>query len=291
MRVAVLGCGPAGLAAVHAVRQATAGEATTHVFSRKQVSPLYGAQYLHKPIPWLPDPVPTQDVSYVLQGDVEGYRLKVYGAEGYRMAEPSSVEVLPPLAPAWDIRATYRQLCDLYWPLVTETDVDAPGLRMLVEQGNYDLIVNTIPLQALCDEGHPFQSQEIWAKGSTKELPETGTGGIVICNGRENPAWYRSSHIFGYSTLEWPHNYGRKPPVSGVALVRKPLRHKCTCWPWKETGMLFVGRYGAWRKGYLVHHAYEVVQRVVIHMSGGWLGRRKRLSFDPNQLPLEELIN
>lgn len=260
MRVAVLGSGPAGLTAAHAVYQAASYDPQVHIFSRKQESQLYGAQYLHAPLPGLPGRVPSQAVSYVLQGDAEAYKRKVYG-DAF-MPQRTSVEVLPALAMGWDIRATYRQLVERYWVQVTDADLDPGGLHHLfqVAGGMYDLVVNTIPLKHLCKEGHQFTSQKVWAKGSTTPMADVGQG-VVICNGNDNPAWYRSSNIFGYSTMEWPEH--SKPPIPGVAPVWKPLRHNCTCWPWEQTKMYNVGRYGAWRKGYLVHHVYDNVATVV----------------------------
>jgi len=53
MRIAVLGCGPAGLMSAHAAMVATESEADLAIFSTKRKSPLYGAQYLHQPIPFV----------------------------------------------------------------------------------------------------------------------------------------------------------------------------------------------------------------------------------------------
>ena len=44
----------------------------------------------------------------------------------------------------------------------------------------------------------------------------------------------------------------RKPPLEGVAAVRKPLTTDCNCHP----DWLHVGRYGRWTKGVLSHDAY-----------------------------------
>lgn len=269
LRIAVLGCGPTGLAAVHAISRATHNKALIHIFSKKRKSHLYGAQYLHQPIPGL-GIVPTTHVDYILEGTADGYREKVYG-DAY--VPQVSVEHLTGKAPAWDIRESYNRLWGMYSEYVTDCVVTPLGLDNMLNQQSYDLIVNTVPLDSLCKGGHHFSSQTIWAKGDTYPQ-ETGTDCRVICNGEKNPAWYRYSEIFGFSTTEWPEQ--SKPPIPGVVEWRKPLTHNCDCWPWEETKMLRVGRYGAWKKGILVHHAYELVNGAVRLMEAG------PLAADPN---------
>lgn len=269
LRIAVLGCGPTGLAAVHAISRASNQTALIHIFSKKRKSHLYGAQYLHQPLPGI-GPVATAVVDYQLQGEVEGYRQKVYG-DAY--VPQVSVEHLTGKAPAWDIRGTYDRLWDLYSQYVTDCTITPLGLDNMIQQQPYDLVVNTVPLDSLCKAGHNFISQAIWAKGDAYPA-HPGTDHRVICNGFQNPAWYRFSEIFGFSTTEWPEQ--SKPPISGIAEWRKPLTHNCDCWPWAETKMLKVGRYGAWKKGVLVHHAYEMVNAAVRIMADG------PLAADPN---------
>lgn len=50
MNIAILGCGPSGLVAAHAAMQININKRVS-VFSRNLRSPIYGAQYLHQPIP------------------------------------------------------------------------------------------------------------------------------------------------------------------------------------------------------------------------------------------------
>lgn len=270
-RIAVLGCGPAGLAAVHAIKNQDKpwrDGIDVEIFSRKRKSHLYGAQYLHAPLPYLGVRVATDVVTYTLQGTAEGYRDKVYGEQPTPGLVPKvSPEVLEHTHQAWDIRATYDRLWDLYSPYITDVEIDQPGFKELINSNMFDLIINTLPLNLLCGEGHRFSSQEIYAKGSTAPYMEADAS-YIVCNGEKSPRWYRHSVVFGYETFEWPG--GGKPPISGVVPWSKPISHGCTCWPWPESRLLNVGRYGAWRKGYLVHHAYDMVEDVVknlIHTS------------------------
>jgi hypothetical protein len=257
-RVAILGCGPSGMFAAHAF--VDAGWDVT-IYSKKRKSQMFGAQYLHSPIPGLPEN--RIEVNYLLEGTAEGYRDKVYGPN-------STVQVSPDLLlgvhPAWDIRAAYDAAWERYEGLVVNANITpywAVGEFVNPEADKYwRAIVSTIPAPALCigpkgadgAEAHQFLSQKVWAAGDAPELnrwcPIRIPAGTVVCNGDPERGWYRSANVFGHSTAEWPHD--RKPPISGLAEVVKPLSTNCDCWP-RITRM---GRYGAWQKGYLTDEVY-----------------------------------
>lgn len=252
MKVAVLGCGPAGLMAAHAA--ASLGVPTV-VMSRKRKSPLYGAQYLHAPIPNVTDRDARVTVDYRLVGSVDDYRRKVYGRWWDGTVSPEDLEEEHE---AWDIRSTYDRLWDMYQDAIVDVDVDGPSVKKVQE--HFDLVVNTIPLNSLCmNPSHVFKSQEIMAAGDAPDLGiqlnrmYTCPPNMVVCNGEDSPLWYRMSNIFGHMTVEWPG--GSNPPVSTAAVVRKPISNNCDCLP----GVLLAGRYGSWTKGVLSHDSYRVV--------------------------------
>ena len=203
MRVNILGCGPAGLMAAHAV-VTIAGERGVSIdlaiFSRKQPSPLFGAQYLHKPIPgiYCGD---SRLVEYRLQGTPDDYKRKVYG----RMWDGSvSPEDLAEQHRAWDIRETYRQLWMMYSDFITDTELDPAGAGMLAERADWTF--NSVPRDALCHAGHNFAHTQIVAAGDAPalgiDLARSGFRCIdesVVCNGLEHPSWYRMSRVFGHT--------------------------------------------------------------------------------------------
>lgn len=277
LQVAILGCGPSGLAAAHAIKAVCPGDSSIiRIFSKRRKSHLYGAQYLHAPIPGLHEDVDSAQVTYLLQGTAEDYRRKVYG-ENY--GGSVSPEDLPVNHMAWDIRSTYHQLWLMYERLVVDTGaLDPRSLRSVLGSTNYDLVVNTIPLNTICrrPSQHKFLSQEIWAMGDAPEADTLGPvrlpqDNMVVCNGSEFPEWYRTSRIFNYSTIEWPLDTGEKWLPHGAVKVKKPLASTCDCWNWEQDGFIHVGRYGAWAKGFLVHHAYIHVFNVVAEMERlGW---------------------
>lgn len=258
-RVAILGCGPAGMFAAHAFNEAN-WDVT--IYSKKRRSDMFGAQYLHSPIPGLPE-IRTL-VDYQLLGTVEGYRDKVYGPNSKVEVSP---ETLVGQHPAWDIRSAYYEAYERYEHQIIEAVIDLPWLHG--EFGNpaadkhWKTIVSTIPAPLLCGNkaeegysgtGHHFLSQKVWAAGDAPELerycPVAVPCSTVVCNGEPDRAWYRAANVFDYCTAEWP--FERKPPVAGVAEVTKPISTNCDCWP----KIYRIGRYGAWRKGILADEAY-----------------------------------
>lgn len=256
MRVLVFGCGPAGLIAAHAV--ATITGKTPAIASKPRKSELFGAQYLHGPIPGLEaTKVAGTRIDYTLQGDTDSYRTKVYGELWHDKVSP---EDLVGNHFAWDIRSAYDELWRRYGQDVIDLQLqvrgeqDAQSIRSVAE--SVDLVVSSVPKPILCyNPQHVFSSQTIWAAGDApergRECPVRVHENTVVCNGNQEPSWYRASNVFGYATAEWPEN--SKPPVS-VSEVKKPLFNMCDCWP----EIVHVGRYGTWEKGVLSHEAYNV---------------------------------
>lgn len=262
MNIVVLGCGPAGLMAAQGAMDG--GADRIMIMSKKRKSELFGAQYLHEPIPGVTEGEPVH-VRYNLTGDVEEYREKVYGRNWVGSVSP---EDLPPDHHAWDIRDTYDRLWDFWSPHIASfPDITPNVVGNVVDSA--DIVINSIPRPAICHQGHVFSAQQIWAAGDAPErgvrLPYQCPPNTVLCNGLENPSWYRLSNIFDYRTVEWSlETMPKAPPVGKPSLVNKPTRHNCTCWH----SVHHVGRYGRWEKGVLSHTAYadaKVLVEKAIH--------------------------
>lgn len=257
MKAIVLGCGPAGLFATHALVQ---DGWDVKVYSKKRRSELYGAQYLHQPIPGLKQV--EGKVRYILQGGTTTeYRRKVYGAHEVTV----SPEMIDPVQihPMWDIRASYYDAWSRYEEIIVNKSL-LTGVHVdEIEQKEHpDLIVSSIPRYFLCrNPMHKFKSVTVWAVG---DAPERGvfTRSIVrnlplipdeyvVCSADPNDSWYRLSNVFGYRTIEWPLR--ESVPVE-AAKVKKPISNDCNCL--SDLPLLHVGRYGRWEKGVLSHSAY-----------------------------------
>ena len=245
-KVAILGCGPTGLAAAQA---AGFYGAEVTIFSKDRKSDMFGAQYLHEPIPGIDAGDPVM-IDYQLKGTLDAYRDKVYGPGSDVAVSP---EDYAGQHQAHDIRRSYDRLWEIWHDSVVPTTI-TPGWLAGSLSDDFDHVISTIPLPQLCIKGHTFTGQDVWVMGDSdrQAVPVLVAANTVVCNGEESPSWYRASNIFGYKTVEWPmHN--RKPPLP-VAKVTKPIDNTCTCWP-KITRL---GRFGMWRKGILVHHAFHM---------------------------------
>ena len=221
---------------------------------QRRKSEMYGAQYLHAPIPGMTERAGVT-LRYELRGTAEGYRRKVYDS-ALGKAFTVSPEDLEGEHLAWDIRQTYNALWETYGEYVQDHEVNPPNLANWQTHSGADLIVSTVPAPELCmDPAHSFTMQQVWAIGDAPERgrysPVRVAKNTVVCNGEENPAWYRASNVYGHATVEWSGPV--KPPLSDVAQVVKPIKTTCNCFP----NVVRMGRYGKWAKGVLTHHAFN----------------------------------
>jgi hypothetical protein len=250
--VAILGCGPAGLMAAHAAHICGWD---FRVYSKKMQSKLYGAQYLHAPIPGVTNEAKT--VRYTLRGTPEQYRRKVYGDSWDGTTSP---EDFMEEHNAWDLRWAYSDLWYRYAPEIVDCtfyDISYEELRKHLWWGR-DLVVSTIPRTVWDSNNANFQRTYIWALGDTElprvDKPYRPEPFTVACDGTPGTPWYRVSNIYGHCTMEWPYN-GVKSyiPVEGASLVTKPLRYLGNAAP----DFLHLGRYGAWQKGVLTSDVFH----------------------------------
>lgn len=251
--ILVLGSGPAGLLAAHAC--VMSGEPFT-IISKPEPSQIGGAQFLHHAIPALTRKKPEGVITYILMGDSETYRRKVYGQEN-PYVDFVSFEVAPNTQPAWSLKLTYERLWAAYSRYIQVDNITPRLLRDI--QDDYSLIIAGIPKPALCEhimpgpEGekiHVFISQtiEIW-----DQCIMSGVGdNQIVYEGTEERSWYRTSSIFGVGSTEWS-TLGPVAPITGLKRVKKPLFSNCDCFP----EVVRIGRQGRWQKGILSDDGFE----------------------------------
>lgn len=251
-RAAVLGCGPAGLFAAHALIE-NGWDVT--IFSNKRRSEMFGAQYLHEPIHGLVEH--QTEVTYTLRGTPEEYRRKVYGGKEVGSVSPES---LAGQHPAWDIRAAYYDAWGQHADRIRHQPEIDNRMAGEIIKGVFHLVVSSLPAPSICVGTHNFKAQRVWAIGDAPERgvfsPVKPGKDIVVCDGTPFVGWYRASNVFGYNTCEWPES--RKPPISNLAPLYKPISTNCTCLP----DIVRVGRYGTWTKGVLSHDAYKAAKEL-----------------------------
>lgn len=244
MNVCVLGCGPAGVLAAHAVLR-RGGD--VKILAPGQPSKISGAQYLHDEIPGID--VSPMMVEYTKTGTQEGYARKLYGSAD---APCSWQEFAVGPHMAWPLEDAYRLAWAAVASYITPVTITAPHIEQLLV--TYDLVVSTIPKPSLCVKNeHEFAGKPVWITNQ----PPADDGGVcrtlddntIMYNGLGGDPWYRFSKIQGVMSTEYVQD------TPGAVRVIKPLHNNCNC----HEGLMHVGRYGKWKKSVLAHNAfYEV---------------------------------
>lgn len=242
MKVAVLGCGPAGLLSALAIEQC--GHKPV-IFSNPIKSRMPGAQFLHAAIPGLTPDEPELFINFLKRGSAQGYAAKVYG----RRDAPTSWDAFPEgRVGAWSLARAYDLLWERYRGRIVAGEVGREGLDLIEDR--FDAALSTIPAQVLCDNPeHTFDSTTVWIR--TGPMPQ-GVN-VIEYNGQPLVGYYRSSSIEGHGSVEFGH------PVRGADPGVKPLGTNCDC----RHRFYRLGRFGTWKKGVLVHHAYEEAKALI----------------------------
>lgn len=255
--IAILGSGPAGLLAAHALGLVGYPMA---IFSKPEKSVLGGAQFLHIAIPELTSTDPVAMIDIDATGDAATYRQKVYGDDP-TVPFVSFPEEPHSQQPAWNLQTAYDQLWDIFGDSVTPADINPDWFDRNAQQ--FDLIISTIPLAHICraragliNEVHHFNAQKVWV--ATEAIRDINDNTMVY-DGTAERSWYRMSRIFGAGSTEWS-DLGPLPPYGDKRMLLKPIHTTCTCYP----DVVKVGRHGSWKKGVLTHHAFvETLKQVL----------------------------
>lgn len=235
--VIVLGCGPAGLLAAHAVR--LAGH-TPVIYSTKTKSKIAGAQYLHAAIDRLTPRSPEAWARFVKIGTAEGYARKVYGDPKRTTSWKRWEE---DYYPTWNLGAVYDKLWDMYSAFIKNIEVTTDLLDVM--EGP---VISTIPAPVLCNGKHSFEKSETWiARGVLGLQPHT-----VVYNGDPEFGWHRASHLYGHEWVEY------SKPILGAQKITKPQDTTCKC----RKDIHRVGRYGLWKRDQLVSDAFEQARAI-----------------------------
>jgi hypothetical protein len=252
-KVAVLGCGPAGLLAAHAAHERGA---EVHIFSLKKRSPIGGAQYIHYPIPGITQDEPDSQVVYVKQGTRAGYATKVYGDPHAPVSWDNYDEGSHPI---WNMQRIYDQLWRRYEALVHPRPIDGQTLGGLLDRFRW--VFSTIPKHAIClhQQHHAFQQQPVWIdhfQPDAEGVNKFQAANRIIYSGDGSTDWYRSSFLFGWKSYEFAFEPTMHKPFGDRFIkVEKPLYTDCDCWG-DHPGLVLLGRYGRWEKTALAHEAF-----------------------------------
>jgi hypothetical protein len=257
MDVAVIGCGPAGLAAVHA---AYGMGAEVTIFSPGVKSPQKGPLILQRPIPAITLDHPDGYIKQiVIDGSILDYRYKLYGDINIGI----NGDILEPGYHCWDHIKAYDAMWARYMARPDPRIKHVKGLisrtKLGVLHDYFDLVVNTAPLNKLCRKRHRFEYKavEITLNRSYPDQPPDTT----IFNAGSRFPWVRSAWLLGNECTEWL--VGEAPNELYPFVIRKPIRHGCDCYP----HVLGTGRFGAWRNQTWVDTAYYDTRSVLVSMT------------------------
>jgi len=228
------------------------------IISKKQKSPIIGAQYLHQPIMGLNDPhKPDGMIATYLQGTKERYAERVYGDRNAG-SKWGRLSAHPVYVPAWNLRAAYDACWDKYEPQIVDQEVTSDDVDEFT--ANFDTVISTIPQWRICEhpDDHKFESVAIVVKQKLEAQPKRVDDNFVVYNGSETGHWYRTSRIFGFDTTE---GVTTAPPGVDVDEYRegwedvgyKVVGNNCDCHP----NLVRTGRHGLWERGILTHHTVE----------------------------------
>lgn len=265
--VVVLGCGPAGLFAAQAARLSGCDVA---IISEKKQSYIYGAQYLHAPIPGFMSEAESFPVRTIRYGLPERYAQRVYddasAVTSWSKAEPE--------VQAWDLRTVYQNAWDELSDTITDAPVDAPTVKELSSM--FDLVVSTVPAWAICGTGrHRFPSRAIMVK-KTVDFQIMLEGDVdpdsydwVLYNGTTEGLWYRCSNIKGHKSTEAIAHPALLSDPDEWELGFKILDTNCDC----HNEVVKTGRMGKWQRGVLTHHAFhDTLAAISDRFGSAWAG-------------------
>lgn len=269
VKVAVIGCGPAGLAAAHA---AYGLGAKVTIFSPGIKSPQRGPLILQRPIPGISTDHPDGYIrQIVIGGSILDYRYKLYGDININLGRD---HMLKKGYHCWNHIKAYDDLWTRYMNIARGLTTRVDGMvtvgQIIDMEYAFDLVVNTAPLIDLCrkipdhaDQGksvtmHEFRFQPVqvtMGHSYPDQPPDT-----TVFNAGDKFTWVRSAWLLGNSCTEWLP--GEAPRDLNPITIRKPIGHNCNCYP----TVLGTGRFGAWRNEVWVDTAYYDTRDAIISM-------------------------
>lgn len=246
-KVAILGCGPAGLLAAHAVERA--GHEPV-IISKPAKSEMPGAQYVHEAIPGITDDLPDGAVTFNKRGTKQGYAAKVYGHPG---ATCSWDQFPEGERPAWNMQKLYDKLWEKYHSSIEPYTLTRDYMEVIPD--SFPLVISSIPLKPMClfPDVHVFGERQVYIRTTSTWNPEIQPSNLIIYNGDPSIAWYRCSLLWGHISYEFGHEVGH------ARIGVKPLFTSCTC----HRRIIRIGRFGQWKKGVLITDAFKEAQRAL----------------------------
>lgn len=245
--VAVLGAGPAGIFAALAALNNGCRVTIYSVVWQRPSPEAAGVFVLHDSMDLPLEPFAVREIA--VGGTAKDYARKVYGDE----AVPTSFH-------PGNAMGTYysgKSAIQFAWDIVSisveyrERTITAADLGTLA--GQHKLVVSTVPLPILFTSRY-WPYAEAFVKQS--KAPEGES--FILQHANPSVPFYRCSAVDGTFTMEFPPKYDDDPSLHKVRKVmphdnEQFLAHIREALP----NVVFTGRFGAWDKGKLSHHAFD----------------------------------
>lgn len=254
MKVAILGAGPAGMLAAQAVH--SAGH-TPIIVSKKVVSRIGGAQFLHLPIQDATKSSESFPIQFILDGTGAEYTSRIYGDHPVPVLSSWHNYANGHIRYGYPLKATYERLFEKFESCIEDMTIDEVALKEI--NSSHDWVVSTIPrwiLDGKAGPGEPdYPFREVWIKSPF--APAEGLAdNTIYYNGQPgDDPMYRMSKIQGITSGEFVTHQ------PGSVRIIKPIRY---CGEDLHPDITKVGRYGAWSKMQLAHQAYTNVRNMLL---------------------------
>ena len=249
MRIAILGAGAAGLLSA----QALTDLGIEHdMFDREipTVSKAKGLHYLHDncglPLRWI------TVHNYVL-GVNEGELPHIQYSRKLGTPKNNSLVGLPAFNTGYDFRQAFDILIDRHAHKVEKLEVSRPFVKYILDRGDYDYVISTIPLPILFPEAKCEKVERKVMRGRPEGIDQLiGLNpNQVIYNIDEQVNWYRYSNVLGNEWTEVIEGGDFTIPKIITTDFQSP-----------DERIILQGRYGKWDRKFLAHHAYyETIRR------------------------------
>lgn len=253
MKIAVLGCGPSGLMAAHAIAR---NGHIPKIYSKKIPTQVTKNMYLQRFLPGLDMMLGRDEIMYDRRGYKEGYASKVYGS---RTAKCSWDDLSFGIKPMWSLGPVYAELWMLYEDHITDVKLEEEDVVEVCQR--HPIVFSTLPAPSLCTNGHKFEEVKISiAEFKTIHVDKRNR---MVYSGRSQDKWHRFSLINGITAFEYTISEeelrARSPIALNIKKGVKPVGNNCDCWP----ELTRVGRWAQWCRGILNHHPYEQVTGIL----------------------------
>lgn len=277
MDIAVIGAGPAGMLAAHAIVR---NGHEPVIFAPQKKSHISKVQCLWRQIPGMP--VESFTLTLERRGIRARYATRLYGNPaaqcGWDKAQPGPHNV-------WPLDEVYDILWDRYSDFIQPSGLlSRVQIQDLLE--SFPVVLSSASARDLCYGAHTFQAQQ--TQIVAKETVASAQAMTALNGERDSQdprndfyRWTRCRglEVWEYATDDWEQfamgtmlvHKDRGTAVPGL----KPRWNDCDCYQEVDTGyerpqqLHRIGRFGRWEQGVLAHQAFADTTAILANLGLG----------------------